>query len=49
MVRRHITALRLLLVLADVATAVGLFVAVSILRFGAEWPYVWLNAGADTG
>jgi exopolysaccharide biosynthesis polyprenyl glycosylphosphotransferase len=47
LVRRHITALRLLLVLADVATAVGLFVAVSILRFGAEWPYVWLNAGAD--
>ena len=47
MVRRHITAVRLLLIVADVATAIGLFMAVSWLRFGAEWRVAWLSAGLD--
>ncbi|HEX7222899.1 MAG TPA: sugar transferase [Candidatus Limnocylindrales bacterium] len=47
MVRRHITAVRLLLIVTDVATAIGLFIGVSWLRFGSEWREAWLSAGLD--
>ena len=45
MIRRHITALRLTLMFADAATAIGVFVAISILRFGAGWIDSWDRAG----
>jgi exopolysaccharide biosynthesis polyprenyl glycosylphosphotransferase len=47
LIRRHITALRLLLVLVDVATALGLFIVVSVLRFGDDWRSAWSTTGAD--
>jgi exopolysaccharide biosynthesis polyprenyl glycosylphosphotransferase len=46
MIRHHATALRLLLMVADGAGAAGLFVVVSIFRFGADrWVAAWTNAG----
>ena len=45
MVRRHITALRLALMSADGLSAVALFIAISLWRFGPEWPTTWRNAG----
>lgn len=48
MIRRHVTALRLLFMAADGLTAAGLFVVVSILRFGADgWLAAWTAAGAN--
>ena len=45
MIRRHITALRLTLMGADGATAVLLFVAISLLRWGPDWTMSWTRAG----
>jgi exopolysaccharide biosynthesis polyprenyl glycosylphosphotransferase len=47
MIRRHATALRLLLMGADVLSALGLFVATSMLRFGDAWLETWRSAGID--
>ena len=48
MIRRHVTALRLALMTADAASAIAVFVAVSVFRFGAEdWVRQWAGAGAD--
>jgi exopolysaccharide biosynthesis polyprenyl glycosylphosphotransferase len=47
-IRRHLAALRLLFMAADGLTAAGLFVAVSIVRFGSEaWQPTWVAAGID--
>jgi exopolysaccharide biosynthesis polyprenyl glycosylphosphotransferase len=46
-IRRHITALRLALVLADGVTAAIVFVAISVGRFGADWVTTWASAGLD--
>jgi exopolysaccharide biosynthesis polyprenyl glycosylphosphotransferase len=46
-IRRHVTALRLALMTADALSAIAVFVAVSIFRFGANgWVDAWANAGA---
>jgi lipopolysaccharide/colanic/teichoic acid biosynthesis glycosyltransferase len=45
--RRHSTALRLSLMAADAASAVLLFVLVSLFRFGGGWRDVWASAGVD--
>jgi exopolysaccharide biosynthesis polyprenyl glycosylphosphotransferase len=48
MLRRHVTALRLLFMAADGLTAAGLCVVVSIVRFGsANWLSSWTTAGVD--
>ncbi len=48
MIRRHVTALRLLFMVADGLTAAGLFIAVSIVRFGsANWLSSWTAAAID--
>ncbi len=48
MIRRHVTILRLLFMAADGLSAVALFVAVSVLRFGSsDWLTVWTGAGID--
>ena len=47
MIRRHATALHLLLMAADALTAFGLFVVISMLRFGSEWITTWSTAGID--
>jgi exopolysaccharide biosynthesis polyprenyl glycosylphosphotransferase len=48
MIRRHVTAFRLLFMAADGLSAVGLFAAVSILRFGAaDWLGVWTAVGVN--
>jgi exopolysaccharide biosynthesis polyprenyl glycosylphosphotransferase len=48
MVRQHITALRLGLMSADGLSAVGLFILLSIIRFGPSgWQPVWASAGID--
>ncbi|MEP6638126.1 MAG: sugar transferase [Chloroflexota bacterium] len=48
LIRRHITALRLALAAADGLTAMGLFVGLSILRFGSSgWRDTWAAAGID--
>ena len=48
MIRRHVTALRLLFMAADGLTAAGLFVVVSMLRFGPDgWLAGWTAAGAN--
>jgi exopolysaccharide biosynthesis polyprenyl glycosylphosphotransferase len=48
MIRRHVTALRLLFMAADGLTAVGLFAAVSVHRFGTtNWLGVWTAVGVD--
>jgi exopolysaccharide biosynthesis polyprenyl glycosylphosphotransferase len=46
-IRRHIVTLRLGLMTADAVTAAGLFVALSIIRFGADWVRTWQIAGVD--
>jgi exopolysaccharide biosynthesis polyprenyl glycosylphosphotransferase len=46
MIRRHVTALRLALMTADGASAIAVFVAVSIFRFGADWMSAWGAVGA---
>lgn len=48
MIRRHTTTLRLALMAADAASAVALFVVVSIIRFGLErWSSAWTDVGVD--
>jgi exopolysaccharide biosynthesis polyprenyl glycosylphosphotransferase len=47
MVRQHIRLLRFALLLADGITALGLFVLVSMVRFGAGWTETWTTAGAQ--
>ena len=48
MLRRHVTSLRLALMTADAFSAMALFVALSIVRFGvANWESSWSRAGAD--
>ncbi len=48
MLRRHGTSLRLALMAADAASAVALFVLVSVARFGADrWRTSWTQAGID--
>ncbi len=48
MIRRHTTTLRLALMAADAASALALFVLVSIVRFGTErWYAAWTQVGVD--
>ncbi len=47
MIRRHATALRLLLMGADAISAFGLFIVTSVLRFGDGWAAEWRSAGID--
>src|SRR6266540_1366623 len=48
MIRRHVTALRLLFMAADGLTAAGLFAVISILRFGSSnWLNSWTSVGID--
>jgi exopolysaccharide biosynthesis polyprenyl glycosylphosphotransferase len=48
MLRRHTMAFRLSLMVADAASAVGLFVWLSLSRFGADgWTAAWRRAGID--
>ncbi|MEX1156516.1 MAG: sugar transferase, partial [Chloroflexota bacterium] len=47
MIRRHATALRMGLAAADSVSAIGLFIVLSIVRFGDGWQMVWRNAGVD--
>src|SRR5436190_15954395 len=48
MIRRYITPLRLALMAADAASAIGVFVLASILRFGSDaWMTIWRQAGVD--
>jgi len=48
MVRQHITALRIGLMSADALSAVALFIAVSIVRFGpSDWQSSWAAAGIE--
>jgi exopolysaccharide biosynthesis polyprenyl glycosylphosphotransferase len=47
MIRRHITALRLAMMAADGFSAVGLFILVSMVRFGPDWLMAWDEAGLD--
>ncbi|TAM72930.1 MAG: hypothetical protein EPN50_04080, partial [Chloroflexota bacterium] len=47
MIRRHITALRLAMMAADLLSALFLFVIVSLFRFGPGWASLWDAAGLD--
>jgi exopolysaccharide biosynthesis polyprenyl glycosylphosphotransferase len=47
MIRRHATALHLALAAADALTAIALFIAISVVRFGADWMATWQRAGFD--
>src|SRR5258705_11780996 len=47
MLRRHVAVLRLGLMAADGSSAVALFIAVSVVRFGSGWYEQWLPAGVD--
>ena len=47
MIRRHLTALRLGLLTADALSAIVLFVALSLLRFGGDWIEIWRGVGVD--
>ena len=47
MIRRHATAFRLALAAADALTAVGLFIIISIARFGSDWLETWRHAEVD--
>ena len=48
LIRRHIAALHVALMIADATMAVALFVGLSLFRFGPEaWLAVWANAGVD--
>ena len=47
LIRRYITALRLALAAADAATAIALFVGLSIVRFGPGWERTWTAAGIE--
>jgi exopolysaccharide biosynthesis polyprenyl glycosylphosphotransferase len=47
MIRRHMTTLRLGLLAVDALSALGLFVVVSLWRFGPAAPEVWRDLGVD--
>jgi exopolysaccharide biosynthesis polyprenyl glycosylphosphotransferase len=47
MVRRHTTAFRAALMAVDFATAVAIFVLISIARYGAEWQVAWHRLGGN--
>ena len=48
LIRRHIAALHLALMIADALIAIALFIGLSIVRFGADqWESTWLTAGID--
>jgi len=48
LIRRHTAALHLALVLTDAALAVGLFIGLSLVRFGSgNWRATWEAAGLD--
>lgn len=48
MIRRHVTALRLLFMAADGLSAAGLFAVISIVRFGSSnWLNSWTTVGVD--
>jgi len=47
LIRRHATALRLLLMGADATSAYVLFIVTSVVRFGANWQTEWRSAGID--
>src|SRR5436190_24185233 len=48
MIRRYITPLRLALMAADALSAVAVFFAISVLRFGPDnWKQVWDAVGVD--
>ncbi len=48
MIRRHATSLRLALMVADGASALALFVLVSMARFGPDaWRSTWIRVGID--
>jgi len=47
MIRRHLTALRIGLLVADALSAIVLFAVLSWLRFGEDWIGVWRRVGAD--
>src|ERR1035437_7707984 len=41
MIRRHAAGLRALLMTVDALSAIGLFVVLSIWRWGSDWAVVW--------
>jgi exopolysaccharide biosynthesis polyprenyl glycosylphosphotransferase len=47
LIRRHATALRLLLMGADAISAFGLFIVLSRIRFGEVWLAEWRSADID--
>ena len=47
MIRRHATAFRLALGAADAVSAIGLFILVSVIRFGPAWQDEWRGADVD--
>jgi exopolysaccharide biosynthesis polyprenyl glycosylphosphotransferase len=47
MIRRHLTALRIGLLIADALSAIVLFAVLSWLRFGSGWLEVWRRVGVD--
>ncbi len=47
MIRRHIVTLRLGLMIADAVIAAGLFVVLSVVRFGSDWIQEWGLANVD--
>ena len=47
MIRRHATAFRLALAAADALSAIGLFIVISIVRFGSDWLGTWRHAEVD--
>jgi exopolysaccharide biosynthesis polyprenyl glycosylphosphotransferase len=47
MIRRHATIFRLALAAADAVSAFGLFVIISIIRFGPGWQGTWRHAEVD--
>ncbi len=48
MIRRHIAALHVALMIADATMAVALFIGLSIVRFGLDaWEATWATAGVE--
>ena len=47
MIRRHATVLRLTLAAVDLVTAIAVFIAVSVARFGLAWQDAWQAAAAN--
>jgi exopolysaccharide biosynthesis polyprenyl glycosylphosphotransferase len=46
-IRRHHAAFRVSLMGVDAVTAAATFIAVSLFRFGPDWPLVWTRIGID--